>query len=218
MARGRLRCLGTALRLKARFGSGYRISIRVRGSGGVDGTGTAAGLQQGTAWKPLAAPLSPAASPRVDLRADGRSQASQGEISAPTASVASDVQPYAPGQAPDTPHRRDSEATRQMEGIRDLFMQRLGIKSGEATWAVCVFACGGVCLCGGRHGAGADRGSTEGGCGGALLLSLAPGGHVRTLGGLCRACPLHVMLRLLPKSRRPLATVEELLLDCLRSA
>lgn len=131
MARGRLRCLGTALRLKARFGSGYRISIRVRGSGGVDGTGTAAGLQQGhgMAWKPLAASLSPAASPRVDLRADGRSQASQGEISAPTASVASDMQPYEPGQAPDAPHRRDGEATRQMEGIRDLFMQRLGIKS-----------------------------------------------------------------------------------------
>lgn len=29
MARGRLRCVGTALRLKNRFGSGYRISVRV---------------------------------------------------------------------------------------------------------------------------------------------------------------------------------------------
>ena len=33
MARGRLRCLGTSLRLKARFGSGYRVSIRVQGGG-----------------------------------------------------------------------------------------------------------------------------------------------------------------------------------------
>jgi len=32
MVRGRLRCLGTSLRLKSRFGSGYRISIRIRQS------------------------------------------------------------------------------------------------------------------------------------------------------------------------------------------
>ncbi len=30
MARGRLRCIGNSLRLKSRFGSGYRISVRVQ--------------------------------------------------------------------------------------------------------------------------------------------------------------------------------------------
>ena len=30
MARGRLRCIGSSLRLKARFGSGYRVSVRVQ--------------------------------------------------------------------------------------------------------------------------------------------------------------------------------------------
>lgn len=29
MVRGRLRCIGTSLRLKSRFGSGYRISVRI---------------------------------------------------------------------------------------------------------------------------------------------------------------------------------------------
>lgn len=33
MARGRLRCVGTSLRLKARFGSGYRVSVRVGAEG-----------------------------------------------------------------------------------------------------------------------------------------------------------------------------------------
>lgn len=31
MARGRLRCLGSSLRLKSRFGSGYNVSVGVRG-------------------------------------------------------------------------------------------------------------------------------------------------------------------------------------------
>ena len=43
MARGRLRCIGTSLRLKARFGSGYRVSIRVQGAAG---DGTAGGNEQ----------------------------------------------------------------------------------------------------------------------------------------------------------------------------
>lgn len=30
MARGRLRCLGNGLRLKARFGSGYKMSISIK--------------------------------------------------------------------------------------------------------------------------------------------------------------------------------------------
>lgn len=30
MVRGRLQCVGTSLRLKSRFGSGYRISVRVQ--------------------------------------------------------------------------------------------------------------------------------------------------------------------------------------------
>ena len=31
MVRGRLQCVGTSLRLKSRFGSGYRVSMRVQG-------------------------------------------------------------------------------------------------------------------------------------------------------------------------------------------
>ena len=35
MVRGKLHCVGTSLRLKARFGSGYRVSVRVQaGDGG----------------------------------------------------------------------------------------------------------------------------------------------------------------------------------------
>ena len=32
MARGQLRCIGTGLHLKSRFGSGYRVSVRVLGN------------------------------------------------------------------------------------------------------------------------------------------------------------------------------------------
>ena len=45
MARGRLRCIGNSIRLKARFGSGYRVSIRVAGASiiGCGGSGSAEG-------------------------------------------------------------------------------------------------------------------------------------------------------------------------------
>ncbi len=39
MVRGKLRCIGSSLRLKSRFGSGYRVSVRIEGKdniGGVD--------------------------------------------------------------------------------------------------------------------------------------------------------------------------------------
>lgn len=32
MVRGRLRCVGSSLRLKSRFGSGYRVSVRIQAS------------------------------------------------------------------------------------------------------------------------------------------------------------------------------------------
>jgi ABC-type multidrug transport system ATPase subunit len=44
MARGRVRCIGTGLRLKSRFGSGYRVSIRVTGDDGLSTTTTANGI------------------------------------------------------------------------------------------------------------------------------------------------------------------------------
>jgi hypothetical protein len=59
MARGRLRCLGTSLRLKARFGSGYRVSVRVAGSGGgasLAAAGAAAGWGSWGADPPAATP------------------------------------------------------------------------------------------------------------------------------------------------------------------
>lgn len=39
MVRGRLRCIGTSLRLKSRFGSGYRVSVRIAGQATSNGEG-----------------------------------------------------------------------------------------------------------------------------------------------------------------------------------
>lgn len=93
MARGRLRCIGTSLHLKTRFGSGYRVSVRVHGG-------------------------------------------------APTATVIADIDENSPcGHAADVltvpgmctagpPNQRDPVAVAEMAHIKQIFMQRLGVKSG----------------------------------------------------------------------------------------
>ena len=58
MARGRLRCVGTSLRLKNRFGSGYRVSVRVaagEAAGPADATGDGFRIRAVAAGAELAA-------------------------------------------------------------------------------------------------------------------------------------------------------------------
>jgi ABC-type multidrug transport system ATPase subunit len=79
MARGKLMCIGTSLRLKSRFGSGYRVSVRVEGQPYSNN-----GLN--------------------DLATNGTARSTV---------------------------ERDSVASEQMDRLKDIFMDRLGVKSGK---------------------------------------------------------------------------------------
>lgn len=81
MARGELRCIGTSLRLKSRFGSGYNVSVRI-------------------------------------LRPDG-------EVA--IIPISNGIQ----GEKPDG--RRDPLTEARMENVKQVFMDRLGVKSGKVT-------------------------------------------------------------------------------------
>ena len=111
MARGRLRCIGNSIRLKARFGSGYRVSIRVAGASGIDGS------------------CSSEAVPAVGSE--------QGGIQ-PEPLTAEDLQPpqqQLAGQHQEQPQQqeqqRDPAAARQAAAVRALFLCQLGIKPSD---------------------------------------------------------------------------------------
>jgi hypothetical protein len=119
MARGRLRCLGTSLRLKARFGSGYRVSVRVAGSGGGASLAWAGG---GGAAPAFAQPAPP--------------EEGWGEIQPePAVQLASEA--GAEAEAAWAPpvgetRQRDPVAARQAAALRALFSRMLGIKPSES--------------------------------------------------------------------------------------
>lgn len=64
MARGRLRCIGTSLRLKMRFGSGYRISIRVQG--GTSSSGSSSQTEEGALDGDFLIPATPTTEAAAD--------------------------------------------------------------------------------------------------------------------------------------------------------
>ncbi len=136
MARGRLRCLGTSLRLKARFGSGYRVSIRVQG-GGSGLTGGDIPLDEGSSAGGRSA-FSSSGLAGAGLRQE------DSEIQPAPLAVQPGLHPAAPPQRGGSNHsrrsasgepaeqaqQRDPVAARQAAGIRALFLQQLGIKPG----------------------------------------------------------------------------------------
>ena len=121
MARGRLRCIGNSIRLKARFGSGYRVSIRVAGASGIDSSDSGEGI-------------SSEAVPAVGSE--------QGEIQ-PEPLTVEDLQPPQqqlagqhqepqPQQQPQQQEQqRDPAAARQAAAVRALFLRQLGIKPSD---------------------------------------------------------------------------------------
>ena len=125
MARGRLRCIGNSLRLKARFGSGYRVSIRVQGGGAA-----AAG-----AWAGGGGPL-----PLSSGAQRGLLPTESGEIQ-PEPLLAGEEEAAAAAAAGET-RQRDPAAARQAAGVRALFAAQLGIKPSEQ--AELLQSCGGV--------------------------------------------------------------------------
>lgn len=138
MARGRLRCLGTSLRLKARFGSGYRVSIRVQGSSG-SGDSATADADSGSAAGAMAGGI-PSAGARLGLE--------DCEIQPAPLAVQPGLHPAAPPQRSGSNHsgrsvsgepaeqaqQRDPVAARQAGGVKALFLRQLGIKPGEFRW------------------------------------------------------------------------------------
>lgn len=145
MARGRLRCLGTSLRLKARFGSGYRVSIRVQGSSG-SGDSATAHADSGSAAGAMAGGI-PSAGARLGLE--------DCEIQPAPLAVQPGLHPAAPPQRSGSNHsgrsvsgepaeqaqQRDPVAARQAAGVKALFLRQLGIKPGECCWVHSVRFC-----------------------------------------------------------------------------
>lgn len=125
MARGRLRCIGTSLRLKARFGSGYRVSIRLAGADG----GPAAGAS--------AAPAAPTGGFNYGARAAANPLFEVGEIQPDSGSPRQQQRRHSPGSggsgagAGQDLHLRDAATAAQAAAVRALFMAQLGIKPSE---------------------------------------------------------------------------------------
>lgn len=117
MARGRLRCLGTSLRLKARFGSGYRVSIRLAGA---DADASAGGLADayGSSAGSAAANLLFEGS---EIQPAPQQQAQQQRRDSPSGDSA----------AGRDLHLRDAATAAQAAAVRGLFMAQLGIKPSE---------------------------------------------------------------------------------------
>jgi hypothetical protein len=130
MARGRLRCLGTSLRLKARFGSGYRVSIRVQGGtafGGstIGGTNNSTSSGSSTSGWHDAGEGKDAAYARAGLL-----PTDSGEIQPAPPSPASVVATSAAAPAGEV-RQRNPAAAAQAAGVRALFAQALGLKPSE---------------------------------------------------------------------------------------
>eukprot|EP00887_Chlorella_sp_A99_P004461 scaffold30.g4461.t1 len=102
MACGRLRCVGTSLRLKSRFGSGYRVSIRVAG----EGAGTAAGS--------ASTPADAVGSPEAKATGDRPPAPQPGAAAAPHGGTGGQRSPAAAAQA---------------AAVKRLFQERLGVAS-----------------------------------------------------------------------------------------
>lgn len=141
MARGRLRCLGTSLRLKARFGSGYRVSIRVQGrsAGTANVGGSGSSSVEGSAMGSLGSGSS---------LVDAGLAHEESEIQPAPLAVQPGLHPAAPPQRSGSNHsgrgvsgepaeqaqQRDPAAARQAAGIKSLFLKHLGIKPGGCCW------------------------------------------------------------------------------------
>jgi len=131
MARGRLRCIGNSLRLKSRFGSGYRVSIRVQGSSGTTSSG---GGTIGTAGPGGSSAASLHDNPLCEIQPDPRNhqqqcQQASGQLPAyhRSGSSAGSRAPAPEAQA----QQRDPVAARQAAAVRALFQQQLGIKPSD---------------------------------------------------------------------------------------
>lgn len=96
MGRGRLRCIGTSLHLKSRFGSGYRVSVRVEGARS-------------------------AATVFAEDIADTPQHQKAG----------SEGRPHKAGQPVAPAAQGDHLASAQMLHLKEIFMKRLGVKSGK---------------------------------------------------------------------------------------
>ncbi|KAI3423876.1 hypothetical protein D9Q98_009710 [Chlorella vulgaris] len=127
MARGRLRCIGNSLRLKSRFGSGYRISIRVQGGGG--------GGSGGGAWAGAAGGGGGSCPPASTSFARGLLATESGEIQPDRLAhlTAADVMKPASRQVPPTGEvrQRDPAAAAQAAAVRALFLQQLDVKPSD---------------------------------------------------------------------------------------
>ena len=136
MARGRLRCLGTSLRLKARFGSGYHVSIRMLAGeeAGAEGWAQAGG-----------------SSSSGSAGGGGFSAAMAVAMLAPSAydNPLCEICPASPGEAPNGPagparragssssvggasgRRRSPAAAKQAAAVRLLFRERLVVEPSK---------------------------------------------------------------------------------------
>ncbi|KAL4855684.1 ABC transporter A family member 11 [Chlorella vulgaris] len=125
MARGRLRCIGNSLRLKSRFGSGYRISIRVQGGGG----------SGGGAWAGAAGGGGGSCPPASTSFARGLLATESGEIQPDRLAhlTAADVMKPASRQVPPAGEvrQRDPAAAAQAAAVRALFLQQLDVKPSD---------------------------------------------------------------------------------------
>lgn len=121
MARGHLRCLGNSLRLKSRFGSGYRVSVRVLGSGsGAAGAGMPGPSALGSS------PSSSYSNPLCEIQAEPVAAAAVAG-----SGVGGGHQEQPGGQC----HQRDPVAARHAAAVKALFLQQLAIKPCELqTW------------------------------------------------------------------------------------
>lgn len=133
MARGRLRCLGNSLRLKSRFGSGYRVSTRVLGSAGgalAAGAGIAAVPGAASAGFPVhgGSPGSSYSNPLCEIQAE------------PAPAVAGGSAMFGQREEPSGHcHQRDPVAARHAAAVKALFLQQLGIKPCEPyNWCMSV--------------------------------------------------------------------------------
>lgn len=129
MARGRLRCIGTSLRLKARFGSGYRVSIRVQGSTPAPGTSapgsSIAVSSSGRASTAFDNPL-------CEIQPEPGQQAQQAQLErALRETYSSTGSSTGSSSSHGNEHQRDPAAARQAAGVRALFLQQLGIKPSD---------------------------------------------------------------------------------------
>jgi hypothetical protein len=131
MARGRLRCIGNSLRLKSRFGSGYRISIRVQGGGG----------SGGGAWAGAAGGGGGSCPPASTSFARGLLATESGEIQPDGLAhlTAADAMKPASRQVPPTGEvrQRDPAAAAQAAAVRALFLQQLDVKPSECLLTMC---------------------------------------------------------------------------------